>query len=146
MSTSVQQFEQVLTPRQYVGEVYALLAKLMGTTPETVAEAEKVDAEDRVTTDPALITRIYKESHEAHRRLLKRLSESPDEWVSATELARDLGLEGGNKSLAGMLGALGRRCNHRYEGKRAFESDWNHIAGETQHMMPSAVARVIEKL
>ncbi len=147
-ATTVQQYETVPTPRQFVGEVYALLARLMGTSEADVAE-EAVIAEEAtrpVTTDEHLIRRIYNESHEAHRRLLKRLSESPDEWIFASQLAKDLELKGGNKSLAGMLGALGRRSNHRYEGKRAFYSEWDHLVYETKHMMPAAVANVIATL
>ena len=45
-----------------------------------------------------------------------------------------------------MLGALGRRSNHRYEGKRAFYSEWDHLANETKHMMPAVVAKVIGAL
>lgn len=154
MSTAAIQYEPVPTPRQFVGEVYALLAQLMGTTEAEVAEGaegadEAVVAEEAagpVTADEDLIRRIYNESHEAHRRLLKRLADSPDEWIFASQLAKDLELSAGNKSLAGMLGALGRRSNHRYEGKRAFYSEWDHLAYETKHMMPSAVAEVIAAL
>jgi hypothetical protein len=120
----------------------------MGTSAGEVAEKAVIADEDSgpVTTDPDLIRRIYDESHEAHRRLLKRLAASPEDWISASQLARDLELSGGNKSLAGMLGALGRRSNHRYEGKRAFYSEWDHLAYETKHMMPNAVAEVIASL
>jgi hypothetical protein len=147
MSTVIQQYESIPTPRQFVGEVYALLSQLMGTTPETDGEADTPSGElGPVATDEELIRRIYEESHEAHRRMLKRLAESPDQWIYASELAADLELPQGNKSLAGMLGALGRRSNHRYEGKRAFYSEWDTIKGETKHMMPSAVAKVIAPL
>jgi hypothetical protein len=148
MSTAAIQYEPVPTPTQFVGEVYALLARLMGTTAAEVAEGAVVaeEATEPVTTDEDLIRRIYNESHEPHRRLLKRLAESPDEWIFASQLAKDLELSGGNKSLAGMLGALGRRSNHRYEGKRAFYSEWDHLAYETRHMMPTAVAKVIGTL
>jgi hypothetical protein len=149
MSTEVQQFEPVPTPRQFVGEVYALLARLMGTAaPDRAEEANTNGGGDLgpLATDEALIRRIYEESEEAHRRLLKRLAESADEWVLASELASDLGLHAGAKSLAGSLGALGKRSKHRYENRRAFYSEWDHIKGETRHMMPSPVAKVIEKL
>jgi hypothetical protein len=146
MSTAIT-YEPVPTPRQFVGEVYALLARLMGAAEGEIAEeAIAEEPTGPVTTDEDLIRRIYNESHGAHRRLLKRLAESPDEWIFASELAKDLKLKGGNKSLAGMLGALGRRSNHRYEGKRAFYSEWDHMAYETKHMMPAAVAKVIAAL
>jgi hypothetical protein len=152
MSTATQQYEPVPTPRQFVGEVYALLARLMETetetTPSEIIDETGVTEEDSgpVTTDEALIRRIYEESHEAHRRMLKRLAESPDEWVYGNQLAAALELAGGKKSLAGMLGALGRRSNHRYEGKRAFYSEWDHLAYEMKHMMPASVAKVIATL
>jgi hypothetical protein len=117
----------------------------MGTSEAEVTEKAAITEESTgtVTTDEDLIRRIYNESHGAHRRLLKRLAESPDEWIFASQLAKDLGLKGGNKSPAGMLGAHGRRSNHRYEGKRAFYSEWDY---ETKHMMPAAVTKVIATL
>ena len=96
MSTAAIQYEPVPTPTQFVGEVYALLARLMGTTAAEVAEGAVVaeEATEPVTTDEDLIRRIYNESHEPHRRLLKRLAESPDEWIFASQLAKDLELLG----------------------------------------------------
>jgi hypothetical protein len=149
MSEAIQQYEPVPTPRQFVGEVYALLARLMDTTtPDSTDETAGTTGGELgpLATDEALIRRIYEESEEAHRRLLKRLAENPDQWVFASELASDLKLHAGNKSLAGSLGALGKRSKHRYEGKRAFLSEWDTIKGETKHMMPSATAKVIASL
>jgi hypothetical protein len=40
-----------------------------------------------LATGEALIRRIYGESEEAHRRLLKSLAETPDQWVLASVLA-----------------------------------------------------------
>lgn len=60
--------------------------------------------------------RAYDDSYEPHRRLLKVLADRPDRWMYSDELARVLELSGGSKSLAGMLGAFGRRAKHRYSG------------------------------
>jgi hypothetical protein len=90
-----------------VGEVYGLLAQLMGTaTPDVADEADASTGDlGPVATDDQLIRRIYEESHEAHRRLFKRLAESPDQWVYASDLAADLELPQGNKSRASVVSA-----------------------------------------
>lgn len=47
--------------------------------------------EEEVPEHPTeeMVRRIYEESHEPHRRLLKALAARPDEWVSSEELSRD---------------------------------------------------------
>ena len=94
------------------------------------------------TLTDQLVKRMYSESEPSHRKLFKYLAARPDEWVFADKLAAGLQLSGGRKSLAGTLGALGRRCNHRYEGLRPFESALDHA----RHRMTSHVADIIKTL
>jgi hypothetical protein len=89
---------------------------------------------------------MYLDSKPAHRKLFKRLAKTPDTWIYSTQLAADLGLAGGSRSLAGTLGALGRRSNHRYNGKRAFHSGWDPGKGEAKHKMDAHAAKVINAL
>lgn len=150
-ATATPKYEMVPTPSQFVGDVYALLAKLMGTS-QPIADGTEDDASTpdplnpTVTTDEALIRRMYDESKPSHRALFKRLAMTPGTWIYSSELAADLGLEGGSKSLAGTLGALGRRSNHRYGGTRAFHSGWDPGKGEAKHMMDADAAAVINAL
>lgn len=144
----VPQYEVVPVPQQFVGDVYSLLGRLMD--PSEIEDAgdgvfEDV-AEEEVALTPDLIERIYSESYDQHRKLFKYLAAHPGEWFYSDALAEALELPNGNKSLAGMLGALGRRAKHRYNGLRPLVSEWDQDAGQMRHMMTGEVAKVIAAL
>src|SRR5215211_2426890 len=87
----------------------------------------------------ALVRRIYRESDDLFRDLLHLLAEQAEQPLSTEEIAKKLGLERGTASLAGMLGAYGRRSNNRYEGYWPFERLYNPSAEESELVMPEAV-------
>lgn len=60
-----------------------------------------------------------------------------------TEASAALGFESA-RSMAGLLGAFGRRANHRYEGKWPFKTMWR---GNGWHMrMTQEAAEAIREL
>lgn len=140
-------FERVPVPREFVGEVYALLGKLMDTggAPTVNGSGEELEEAEAELT-PDLIRRIYSESHETHRRLFDFLAAHPGEWFYSDALAKELELPNGASSLAGTLGALGKRANHRYDGHKPIVSKWDYEAGQARHMMPPEVAKIIADL
>ncbi len=148
MNAAVAEFELIPTPREFVGPVYRLLANLMADgegSGDVTAAAEEGDSEEPTLT-PDLVRRMFEESHEHHREMLKSLAAHPDEWFYSDALAQRLGLEGGSRSLAGMLGAFGRRANHRYSGLKPFVSEWDAGAYQARHKMPAEVAQIIRDL
>lgn len=149
----VMEFQQVPVPHAFVGDVYGLVARLMADNGAATHDSEEamieiVAPEEEVPEYPTaeMVRRIYEESHETHRRLLKALTTRPDEWVSSEELAEALQLSGGRASLAGTLGALGKRANHRYKGQKPFISAWDAHTGQAKHLMTTEVAKVINAL
>src|SRR4051794_14593986 len=91
-----------------LGDVYGLLGeRLSGAAPEVADPAAGVLTDD-------LVRRIFAESQPAHRKMLEFLASRPDEWMYSEDVAAALGLPHGQASLAGMLGAFGRRAKHRY--------------------------------
>ena len=142
METTIEEFQLIPTPAAFVGDVYGLLARLMA---DDGGEDGGAAAEEIALT-PELVRRMYEESQPAHRRLFKYLAERPDTWIHSDALAQGLKLQGGSKSLAGMLGAFGRRAKHRYNGLRPYISEWDHGAGQVRHLMPGEVAKVIVQL
>jgi hypothetical protein len=133
---------------RWLPEVFTRIAELERTGGE--AEAVEVGGgtpvEPTSELDPALIRRMYEESHDPHKRLMEYLAEHPDEGIYTSALASDLGLEHGARSLAGMLGAFGRRAQHRYGRRTPWESRWDGAAGEVKHKMTSEVAEEIKKV
>jgi hypothetical protein len=76
-----------------------------------------------VALDEALIRRMYQESEQPHRDLMKLLASRAGQWVHTSEIAEEMQLENGSRSAAGMFGAFGRRAAHRYRGAKPWFSD-----------------------
>ncbi len=134
-------------PRRWAPDMYTWIAQreqVESSTP-TTSTATLPEAEAPVDL-PALIERMYRDSHPAHQKLLTFLAAHPDEWFYTSDLAEALELPHGNKSLAGMLGAFGRRAAHRYDGKKPWISEWDSVRYESRHTMTQEVADVINGL
>ena len=137
-------FVNVPVPASRVQEVYALLGKSAATAAEPLGDG---------WTD-SLIRRMYAESADQMRELLKLLAKADGEEVSTNEIAAALELPKGAKSVAGMVGALGRRVNSRY-GMEAlpWTSRWRYIdladetkGTETLLSLPKWACNVINEL
>ena len=86
--------------------------------PQTMGEVPELTEE--------LVERIFIESKDTHRRLLKLLAEHPDKWMSYEEVSRLMGFRN-PRQLPGTLGAYSRRSQHRYGGVWPF--NWRQAAG-----------------
>ena len=118
------EFVSVPVPVQHVTAVYELIARLDAAGQPSPEGAPSNDGTSAALTQP-LVERMYRDSEGAHRRLLEYLAEHPGEWLDSQSVADGLGLQFGRKSLAGSLGAFGRRADHRYGGLKPFESHWD---------------------
>jgi hypothetical protein len=133
-------FVYIPVPSEWATAVYKQLAELSeGSSASSGAASDG----ENVQLDDALIERMYAESHAPHRRLLDYLADHPDEWVYTSGLAEALDVENGARGVAGMLGAFGKRANHRYGGLKPWKSDWDGTREEAKHRMDAEVARVI---
>lgn len=134
-------------PRRWAPDMYSWIAQreqVESRTP-TAPTATQPEAEAPVDL-PVLIERMYRDSQPAHQKLMTFLAAHPDEWFYTSELADALELPHGNKSLAGMLGAFGRRAAHRYGGRTPWISEWDASRYESRHTMTQEVADVINGL
>jgi hypothetical protein len=125
------EFVYLPVPSSRVGDVYRLLAS--------------DGPEDSSGIDPALLVRIYRESEESFRQLLDYLAERPDQPISTKRVAAGLRLSRGTASLAGMLGAFGRRAANRYDGVWPFEKGFNPVEDTNEFTMSRSVADVIKQ-
>ena len=148
----------ISVPRPYIALVRGFLAGLsaQGTLdgaevsqPVQRGEAPSEAAEDWTS---AMLDRLVRESHSGNMRaILKCLAEHPDEWVSTHALAEAIGDDADSNTVAGALGAFGRRCYNRYEmNSLPFEGRWDHEHGCKMHHMSGTIAgeilRAFEKL
>ena len=145
MSIQIQdcEFLYVPVPKALVPAVYAWIGEQGSLQPPSPDQrATPRDAESTTGREPSaeLIRRMYDESEPAHRELMQFLAEHPNEWLYSRELADGLRLEHGTKSLAGMLGAFGRRASHRYGGQKPWRSVWDGAREEARHRMSADVA------
>ena len=93
-----------------------------------------------------IVHRVFRESDEQFRRLLYFLAQRPGASVTTDEVADGLDLFRGAASLAGMLGAFGRRSNNRYDSFWPFEKTYNPIERTSELMMPPNVAAIVNRL
>jgi len=144
------EFVYIPVRTQWVPEVFAHIAELEnGERSVTVEEAAQNGGQpsgNDSSLDRALLERMYRESHGPHRRLMEYLAEHAGELIYTSDLAARLGLAHGARSLAGMLGAFGRRAEHRYGGRKPWESEWDPSVYESRHRMTPEVAEQIREI
>lgn len=141
------EFVYVAVPRHLAAKIYRHIADLVESDPtsmESKGIAGGLAAKLSPELSAALTRRMYKDSHEPHRRLMRFLAEAPDTWFSTEELAHALQLEHGAKGMAGMLGAFGRRAKHRYGGRTPWESRWDGVHEKAFHRMRPTVAEAVQ--
>jgi hypothetical protein len=139
------EFVYIPVPTRWASAVYKWLAELEpeaplapATDPEPAAEVVELDA--------ALVERMYRESHREHRRLMEYLADHPGEWFYTSEIGDALQHENGARGVAGMLGAFGKRSNHRYGRHKPWETEWDDARGEARHRMDPVQANVIKTI
>lgn len=131
----------VAVPEEHLGAVYSLLGKLSsgqnGQTPGPLTEETEWWTEKR-------LRKAYDQSSPAQRAILKAMASGKGDWVSVSEVVDKLGKGADWNTMAGALGAFGRRIKTRYKAKeRPFTIRYNHDRGEKEYLMPPSVAEAI---
>jgi hypothetical protein len=89
---------------------------------------------------------MFAESPPAMKDILVALAKRPDEWLTAAELASAIRHKPNAdwNTVAGTLGAFGRRCRSRYKRRDwPFRGEWDHTQGRFLYSMSPQVAAVI---
>jgi hypothetical protein len=129
-------------------EVYALIARLSSLGDDSMS-LDSGDTNDDWSRSPELLTRMYEESPKAMKDILRALAARPDEWLTAPELAQAIQHKPNAdwNTVAGTLGAFGRRVKNRYKRRSwPFLSQWDHSRGRFLYSMSPDVARQINDL
>jgi hypothetical protein len=104
---------------------------------------------DVATTSAGLseaeLQKLWNESYPPMRKVLTKLAENGGKAVSGDDLAKVIGKEKKGHSIAGMMGALGRRIKHRHKGQWPFHGNWNPNLYRWEYMMPAENAAHILK-
>lgn len=139
---------EILVPRSLVMEIYRFIAEKSGPTP---TKAQRGDTGVTATVlssnwDAALLKRMYDDSDKNMRSILDYLIARPGQTVTASDLVHVLAQTRDDKkatsqTLAGTLGAFGRRVRSRYKMDRwPFDAKWVNDDGQYHYRMSEEVA------
>ncbi len=115
---ATEELVNVLVPRKHLSHVYGLIAQLEGAAPSTIATVDEQPAANGTADEwtSSRLRTMVEDSGPAMRDLLKAMASRPEEWLTTQDLAAALT----NKpkadwnTIAGTLGAFGRRVKSRY--------------------------------
>jgi Family of unknown function (DUF6416) len=146
MTDGSSELVSILVPKEHLGKIYGFIGTLDGGGGET--SAPLTPTSDKETTwTPELIRRQYNESPEMIKQFQKLLAQHAGEWLSTKEIAQRLNARNGSKTIAGALGAYGRRTSNRYKMKGwPFQNQWLHAEGQQSYSMTPEVAEIIKPL
>jgi hypothetical protein len=146
MESMSNEYVSVLVPKRHLTKVYGLIATLEGESEVTPEVAPATETEEDGWT-PELIRRQFEESPETIQRFQKLLADHQGEWLSTSDIATALNAKKGSKTIAGALGAYGRRVSNRYSMKTwPFAWRWLHAEGQQSYCMSPEVADIIKAL
>jgi len=144
----------VMVPRNYLSRVYGLIAELdgaKGTTQNSNSESslstDDQDAGPAVEWTPLRLRKMISQTHSsAMRDILRVLAENAGEWLTSHRLAASI--EGKPdadwNTVAGTLGAFGRRVRNRYGLKTwPFEHRHNHSEKCGTYRMKAEIATLV---
>ena len=110
----------VMVPRRHLSAVYGLIAKLdsagavsRAAIPSTPANGSGTGSDEWT---PSRLRKMLQQSPPAMKDILRAMAEHPDEWLTTQQLAKAIqnNPDADWKTVAGTLGAFGRRVTNRY--------------------------------
>lgn len=149
------QLVNVAVPEEHLGAVYSLLGQLAKGTNGVATSASETGTVDPLSgymgEEPILwwnekrLRKAFDQSSPAQKAILKGMASGNGKtWVTVSEIVKQMGAKADWNTMAGALGAFGRRCKSRYKAKtRPFTIRYNHDLGEKEYLMPASVAQAI---
>jgi|GEM_PF-2047146 len=139
----------VMVPKKHLAKVYGLIARLDGAdeveSPVENVEAPAIEAVPDEWT-PSRIRTAVEQSPPAMRDILRALADRAGEWLTTHELAQAIQANPNAdwKTVAGTLGAFGRRISSRYGLESLpFDGKYDHTAGCRVYRMSADMARQV---
>lgn len=136
------QYVQIPVPEHLVPDVMALIVARTEATAATPAPS--VGSASFLTASE--VPKAWEASAMPMRKVLAYIAARPGKNVAGDELAKVLGKTDRGHSIAGMMGAFGKRMKNRHGGRWPFEAKWNAVDARWEYCMPASIAAVISKL
>ncbi|MEP7224988.1 MAG: hypothetical protein ABI783_08525 [Actinomycetota bacterium] len=161
MAIAPDDYVNVLVPKGHLTKVYGFIASLdtvngAKAAPTEVEAAQEREWKPEPTKEkpeptkewtPELIKRQFVESPDSIKAFQRHLAAHPDVWFSTGHMAITLKAVKGSKSIAGALGAYGRRVSNRYAmNSWPFKNRWDYSEGQQYYSMAPEVAEIIDGL
>lgn len=148
MTESDTELVSILVPKRHLARIYGYISTLDDAAATPAARTDQqADTEADSTWTPDLVRRQFEESPDTIKAFQLLLAEHPDEWFSTADIAARLGAEKGSRTIAGALGAYGRRTSNRYRmNSWPFRHRWNHNEGQQYYSMEPENAAIIREL
>jgi|DewCreStandDraft_4_1066084.scaffolds.fasta_scaffold151555_1 hypothetical protein len=132
----------VMVPKHHLSKVYGFIAQLESASP-TATSTPTEPAEDTGDWTSARVRRMVQESPQAMRDVLKAMADKAGAWVSVHDLASAISdkPKADWNTVAGVMGAFGRRVKNRYGiDKMPFEKRYDHAAHCKMFRMSKEIA------
>lgn len=139
------QYVQIPVPEHLVPDVMALIVARTEATAAAAPSVVESASADFLTASE--VQKAWEASALPMRKVLAYLAARPGKNVAGDELAtKVLGKTDRGHSIAGMMGAFGKRMKNRHGGRWPFEAKWNAIDARWEYCMPASIAAVLSKL
>ena len=144
----------VLVPRRHLSRVYGLIAELEGGVAPAAPSNPGVTPTDPQLDEwtPSRIRKMVDESDTAMRALLKELATHAGAWRSTEDLAAAIGTGADGRradwnTVAGTMGAFGRRLKNRYAlDTKPYERRREPGAGKMFRMSKEMAQQVLQAM
>ena len=138
----------VMVPKLHLSRVYGLIAKLEGVD-SAAQEVKSPHLANGALGDwtPSLTQRMVSESPTAMGSILRAMAERPGEWLTVKDLAAAISHKADWNTVAGTLGAFGRRQKNRYKiNTPPFEKRYDHTVGKVYRMSKEMADQIIKAM
>jgi hypothetical protein len=137
----------VSVPRKHLAKVYGFIASLESDEP--LMNSREAATNDSAASDewtPSRIRKMLQQSPPAMKDILRAMATSPNEWLTTQGLAE--AIQGNQdadwKTVAGTMGAFGRRLKNRYGLETfPFEKRYDHDAKSKAYRMSGEVSQLV---
>jgi hypothetical protein len=139
---AVEEYVPVYVSTRHLSRVYAYVAAL-----DEPVEPARVEGDRAVEWPRELIEKQFRQSPQTIQALQRHLAANPGQEFTTYELAEVMGLEYGWNSVAGALGAYGRRIRNRH-GRDSWPFSVRYSYDKQKHVysMTKDVAEIIASL
>lgn len=138
-------YVNVPVPEHLVAQVMAFIVSLTSGTAGAASAAPSDQSEASEDWTQAELRQLWDASAEPMRIVLQLLAKRAGKPVSGDAIAQALGKKERGHTVAGMMGALGRRIKHRHRGRWPFSARRNAVAMQWEYVMPASVGSLLLK-